>query len=558
MPNNSNSTVDSIIEALELNNITIANRQQPERANRQIASDATASTCDCCGKVIGASRKKWKIKDGNEDKEYCYRCFNTHKIRCTRCNCYHDKRTSLRHGGTPYCKTCFDERYRECPECNQTRTRGTFHTVNGRGICGECYRRLYFTCSHCNESHPIGQAIRLRYSRICRHCLEADSGYRNYAECTACNTYHPPSGLLDDEDGDRICNQCASREGGQWIKVYNYKPSPIFYKHEGEAENNNLLFFGFENEVVNKDNDNQNWVEAKRITKSGNGLFYCKSDGSLSQHKGGFEIVSHPFSYQWLKNNKDKFECIFELSRMGYVSHNTNCCGMHIHISKNMFSDLHILKFLKFFYKTDKAFIQLVSQRTAENLSSWATLNNQDEIMTMAKSKYNYHRNSAINLRNDKTVEIRLFRGTLRADRFYKNIEFVQSVYEFTKETGDKDIMISKYSDYIRKYKKTYSNLYNFLIEKSILTADSDKPIKKKKIKKKQKGMTVDSLLHRAERVNASDRTETFQELQRSNAVDEDQDFEVVDERDDVVENRSVENAMERWPRPGAISERNG
>lgn len=242
------------------------------------------------------------------------------------------------------------------------------------------------------------------------------------------------------------------------IKSYSYKPKTEFFKTESDI---NQPFYGIELEVENHVRDIKNGQMAKKISSK---EFYFKNDGSLND---GFEIVSHPLTFDYIQNKKDVFSTMLDnLKNNGFRSYNSTTCGMHIHISKNSFSTWHLFRFMQFF-NSNKEFITKISQRELNKLERWATLENDSDrdirkkIVNAKKNKgYNYSRYSAINIQNEKTIEIRIFRGTLFQGSFFKNIEFIDSLFNYTKDVSD--INLNDYKKFVNG-KKEYKNLAKFI-----------------------------------------------------------------------------------------------
>lgn len=249
------------------------------------------------------------------------------------------------------------------------------------------------------------------------------------------------------------------------INSYTYKPNAQFYYSKNE--NRDSVFFGIELEIENEKIDIKNKIAAEQITKN-LPFTYCKTDGSLNN---GFEIVTHPLSFEYIKENSGKFEETLKyLTDSGFRSFNTKTCGMHIHISKNNFSTWHLFRFMQFFQQ-NKDFIIKLSQRELSNLDRWAALSDESNKQIIYKTKCakknkdSFSRYSAINLNNSHTIEIRIFRGTLAAGSFFKNIEFCRSLFEFTRDNNE--IELSKYKQYVNS-KNEFKNLAKFIQLKGI------------------------------------------------------------------------------------------
>jgi len=90
----------------------------------------------------------------------------------------------------------------------------------------------------------------------------------------------------------------------------------------------------------------------------------------------------------------------------------------------------------------------------------------------IAKEKSNTlfeRRYVCINTIPEKTIEIRIFRGTLNKQGFYKALEFVKAIFEFTLISPPNKMHTHEFIDFIEKNKKEYLNLYVFLIHKNYI-----------------------------------------------------------------------------------------
>jgi hypothetical protein len=190
---------------------------------------------------------------------------------------------------------------------------------------------------------------------------------------------------------------------------------------------------------------------------------YIKHDGTL---ESGIEIVTKPLGIRWIYNNFNKFDDIFNLKKYGWYARTAETAGFHIHISKSAFSTLHLYKFIKFF-TVNQQFIKFISSRPWNNLIKWALFEEESNIKSVARAKHNRDKHMAVNLSNNDSVEVRIFRGTLNPIAFKRNIEFVLSLYWYTKDQSIKGFSsVVGYKSFLSKYKKLYPNLYRFLIDK--------------------------------------------------------------------------------------------
>lgn len=380
---------------------------------------------------------------------------STHKgtFKCAQCRC--EKRPCEQEGhtdshGGPLCDYCFVTYYLTCPLCERIEFRHEFKLLStGAKICLNCTTRP-FRCAECEVNVPgLKFKIREASGPICRVCIT-----------------------------DR-------QEAQLPISGHSWKPRPKFY-----GKDRGGLFYGVELEVdLDKEcRDNNrggpggtsNWVEnsqerneaAAKALKSKVPFIYIKRDGSVPD---GMEIVTQPLSMSWIRENKTAFDPIFKLVREGYASHDGGRCGMHIHMSKSSFTNFHLYKFLSFFYN-NPGFILTISQRgTLEKLNQWSRIRHHEygdigwknALTRMAREKsQTVSRYKAVNLSNEHTVEIRIFRGTLKRERFFKNLEFCQALYEFTMTHSEAECTYQRFIKFVSLFKREFPNLYAFLEER--------------------------------------------------------------------------------------------
>ena len=344
-----------------------------------------------------------------------------------------------------YCTDCVDNEFTRCYDCEELIPNDEITDVNNRDICECCLDNNYFVCNYCSEWSHNSSEIPYYDGSLCTSCYED-----NFFTCDSCNEiYH-----VDNHDGDGYCCNCGGESS--CLHSYSYKPCPVFY---GESKEN--LFFGVELEIESDGNSFEDIVENLPD------FLYAKEDSSMNE---GFEIVSHPTSWNWLIENSKQWNKILDLRKEGFKSYNTSTCGMHVHMSKRAFGSLHLYKFLKLFFENQE-FILTVSRRKKYLLEQYASLETDESIVYKAKTKYNDDdkgRYTAVNLRNDETVEVRIFRGTLHPEGFWRNIEFCKAAYDYTKNESIKNINANSFCKFIEKNKKEYFNLFTFLRKKKL------------------------------------------------------------------------------------------
>jgi hypothetical protein len=264
------------------------------------------------------------------------------------------------------------------------------------------------------------------------------------------------------------------------IHSYSHKPSPRF-KVGGGEDPTARTFFGVELEI---DQNSSQGLDRYAVPDLAHPLFYCKEDGSLDN---GVELVSHPGTRKWWDEQRGNVESLLQrLSRLGWRSHETRTCGMHVHVSNTAFENsMHIYRFLHLIYRYPTLAL-LVSQRDKRRLNSWATLAYSKK--PMLKNKANLRLKSrewnssesaghydAVN-KTSHTMELRIFNGTLNPTRFYKNLQFCDAALAFTADTLNlRRVNALRFTEYVNTNAARFPDLAAFLAEHKDHTALSTK-----------------------------------------------------------------------------------
>ena len=369
-----------------------------------------------------------------------------------------------------------------------------YHTNN---YCENCARDKFEICDFCGKIEKKSNCYHTRDTRktVCEHCCYDNRVYRCY-ECG--ELFELRDNVYQNAEGRFFCGE---HKYNAFINAYGYKPNAEFYFGKNEEHKPNALVTGFELEVQRGDNATKCGEMAFLIDERINKIYfkdkkflYFKRDGSVSN---GFEIVSQPFTQQFFKENIKMFtELLKMLQENNYISHDSDCCGLHFHINRKFLeneSDEPTNKMLLFteYYK-DK--IQVFSRRQSYHYCKFLSDNISElryneikakNIEILKKYKNSVGRYSVINNGNRHTVEIRVFRGTLKPETFFATVEFVYNLanvcveFPITKISWNK-IVNNEKSKYIKEYCKSRNILEDrkFMRDFSI---DFLKEINKKK-----------------------------------------------------------------------------
>jgi hypothetical protein len=243
-----------------------------------------------------------------------------------------------------------------------------------------------------------------------------------------------------------MCLSCAEHDTGRLL-AYNYRP-PNGWTFHGKGS----LFFGVELEIELGDNDLKETVQA--VTEASD-LVICKGDGSLDY---GFEIVSHPCA---LALHHDLWESVVGTLPKGVKSFNTRTCGLHVHVNRSGLSNLQIAKAVCFVNsQSNQEFVTTLAGRTGERWSK------RTEKKMADAWKANGERYEAINLQPRRTIEFRIFKGTLRLVSILKAIEFCDALLSFCAPAAQSLAASqdrSKFLKYVSSDSERWPNLNGFI-----------------------------------------------------------------------------------------------
>ena len=300
-------------------------------------------------------------------------------------------------------------------------------------VCADCGTRLWNDSNAGSDDHPL-----------CQRCY--DSSYTTCERCGRLLLYDDACYLNNGDEDYPYCESCYQqlRRGG--IHSYDYKPLPIFY---GVGPR----YFGVELEIDGAGEYDSNADKILAIGNLDEPRVYCKHDGSLDE---GFEIVSHPATLYSHMHSFPWEQMMNAAVSMGYRSHQATTCGLHVHISRDAFGrteqaqEAAIARLLFFVEKHWNELLKF-SRRTNRQLERWAARygykDTPKEMMDHAKS-YHYGRYTCVNLTNTETVEIRIFRGTLKYNTFIATLQLVNRLCDVAIYLTDSELHAMSWSDF--------------------------------------------------------------------------------------------------------------
>ena len=320
-------------------------------------------------------------------------------------------------------------------DCGHYEDENNTHSVRNDTWCDSCFDDDAVYCEDNGEYWPRDDAY---YS-------ESRDAYYTYDR----DSEDDDDDDDDDDEDDR--NQPIMSYSTNVLHVLG-NVSKIVSSHFGE------FTMGIELEMTSGDNDSN---EAAELVRSRLGSDYCiiKSDGSLPSN--GFEVVTSP---QGLSVHIEKFKA-WEIDP-AYRAWNTGKCGTHVHIDSRGFTQLTLGKFLMFINSSANVdFIRKIAGRhpsVDDQARSYCAAEHQSILANpkkavKGKSGERYRMVNMINLGSREakrlglsmdnsyngkynTVELRIFRASLKKERLLAQIEFTHASVMFCRVASWRDL----------------------------------------------------------------------------------------------------------------------
>lgn len=368
------------------------------------------------------------------------------------------------------CEECYYDYYSECYFCGDFYHYHDSHFMEEveSHVCDECMnlgKAEYCNC--CEKVFPSGDMIQSRHGYYYCHTCYGDI----YCSCDRCGEEVNRDEIEYDEIRDLwICPDCYEELEEEVILPYDYKQELIFYGKPKQGK----PYFGFELEV---DNGGRREIIAKNVLEMWNeekhSHIVVKRDGSVPY---GFEIVSQPMTLDYIYSRKETINEMMEyLKTTGYTSEDNSTCGLHVHISRkhlgNSWSEQRIT-IGKMIYLLEKFRDEVICFSRRNGVSSYAKFQVERERMNLNPSIddlyhiYDYNtRYSVVNLQNDETVEIRVFKGTLNPEKFFASIQFCQLLVDVAMTLEEKELKQISWKEFL-SYGAHYKELMDFVFNR--------------------------------------------------------------------------------------------
>ena len=337
----------------------------------------------------------------------------------------------------------------------------------------------FFCCEDCNDYFEWDSG-RHTYDgdyRVCDSCIE-----NNYTFSESRDTFISNEDWDDEQEADEDepefehigSYHSSKRNLGHIPSSYDMRSPRVLLGLELEIEvDSNYCRDSMAGELIDGMSDYRDEDNIRHT--------YClmEEDGSLDR---GFEMVT---AYTGLDVHKAQLQ-YFKAKTKGLTSHNTSTCGLHVHVCKSSMTTLHGAKLVLFI--NDPANSKLVRDIARRDDSSYSRIKNKQDDKSWLKDSFhsssdrsaqlqrlNADRYEALNFKNEKTIEFRLFKGTLKYETMIACLEFSFACWHFTASASASELTTSKFLEFIcsPNNRKDTRFLRAYLKEKGYALADN-------------------------------------------------------------------------------------
>lgn len=336
----------------------------------------------------------------------------------------------------------------------------------------------------CGHFHTRSWGAHTPGGTVCQSCI--DDG--DYVQAEDDGYYYPPEALYrhsDDnyytyEEEDVEADEESEDSAG--MRGYSADVTAVLHGPRFASTHDGPFTIGVELEVYARRGYRSSFVST--IKGQVGEQVICKHDGSLDEDRG-VELVTVPLT----------FESAVDLFRdlefpAGTTAWNAESCGMHVHIDSRAFTPLSIAKFMAFWNEKDNGpFIREVAGRhpdfdsQAEDYA--ARVEASGSVLQKAKHhehgasryrivnlcnlrsgetarlKLGYNANDSHSTRN--TVELRVFRATLRKARLLAQIEFAAASVYFARDTSVQAVAADHFRAWLSRHTARFPHLASFM-----------------------------------------------------------------------------------------------
>lgn len=357
-------------------------------------------------------------------------------VECAQCGASVDKGEGIELGENIYCPDCVCY----CDECGTSVHQDVLKVYNLKVYCPTCRGRYLRECDCCGDTYDTREED--CRGDMCPSCSE------DHFICDSCG------GVFHDDDygEDGYCRDCRDDEQeSEYIHRYHDgNVDLIFYPNEGQR-----LYFGVELETDNYGNRAGAAEDLYGLSK-GDTLFYLSEDSSLDN---GIEIISQPCTLGYHTEQFPWRDIVGVVKEYGGKAEKTDHAAMHIHFSKAFFEgksyELYVIRLIYLFEKFRPQILKF--GRTSSYLEGRSAKDYKTNMYNKpAKEKVEelnryWDRLMAVNLQTGgDTIEIRIFRSTLKVTNILSSLELVDFLVRLVKASSNRKLQSLSWGDMVK------------------------------------------------------------------------------------------------------------
>lgn len=420
----------------------------------QMVADGELFQCAKCGEWHHAEESMMV-----DDEEWCAVCVRVASHggevwKCHECDSWHTyaEEEPADVEGNLVCEDCrVSGDYVCCERCGKW-VRAE-HSVEVHGYrtdeywCERCAEDYAHRCENCGSYFMNSDDVEYVHCRDeywCRECLDVND---NIHRCDVCGEWRYDDDMHWSNSRDAwVCDDCDDEK----VKEYHALRDRGYEKRRCEGEGSDVPCFGFELETEEGDVDDRVEVTEEICGDD----ISMEHDGSLNSD--GIENVSQPMTERY-------FAEVFPLERWtaalidaGARSHDAQHCGLHVHVGREVAGDTAEERYLtagrvrSFLYRYMRV-VKKFARRSGEEWCHYDCDNSEyntaddygrDDVMRNLGSRCN-SRYRALNTDHIddyiRTIEYRIFKGTLNAATIRASVEFCLKLTRFCRAVDGAD-----------------------------------------------------------------------------------------------------------------------
>lgn len=332
---------------------------------------------------------------------------------------------------------------------------------------------------------------------VCRQCLEEDYVMLGYDDAyvhrdnayywESDGEYHRES----EPDEDEYSEDEDDPDDSNPDRLMDYSTNVMQHlsvDHSFVSRADGDFHMGVELETILTQGGTNDKVYSVRC-ELGDDYLVAKYDGSLGDSAvsgSGIEWVTQPTS---LKRHVEKLGN-WGASAKHLVAWDAKCCGMHVHIDSRAFTASTLGKMLQFYNMRDNVeFIRRIAgrhpdvDRQAQHYAGRDVPHESVFSPTKALKDKDSNRYTMVNLSNlgrresdrlklskdrsfrgsSNTVEVRIFRASMRRERLLAQLEFTHGLIVFCRQAGYRNLTSEDFTVWLTKNTSSYPRLAKFL-----------------------------------------------------------------------------------------------